>query len=140
MEFIFIFSKIKNMKTLLKLLITALAVVISAWILPGVEFPALQESWSFKAMMGPILFAVVITLLNTFVKPVLKILSFPITLFTFGLFLLVINALMILLADWLLDSLVVNGFWWAFIFAIVLSMVEWLLEKILGSDDDDETN
>lgn len=125
------------MKILLKLLITALAVVISAWILPGVHFPQLEEAWSIGAMFGPIMFAIVLTLLNTFVKPILKILSFPITLVTFGLFLLVLNALIVLLADWLLKSVEIDGFWWAFLFAILLAIVEWILEKIFGSKDDD---
>lgn len=125
------------MKILLKLLITALAVVISAWILPGVHFPQLEETWSIGAMFGPIMFAIVLTLLNTFVKPILKILSFPITLVTFGLFLLVLNALIVLLADWLLKSVEIDGFWWAFLFAILLAIVEWILEKIFGSKDDD---
>lgn len=126
------------MKLLFKLLITALAVVICAWILPGVSFPRLEEGWTLGAMMGPILFAIVLTLLNTFVKPILKILSLPITLITFGLFLLVINALIVLLADWMMDSIQVNGFWWALIFALLLSIIEWILEKIFGSKEDEE--
>lgn len=133
-----IFIKSNFMKILLKLLITALAVVISAWILPGVHFPKLEESWSLGAMLGPITFAIVLTLLNTFVKPILKILSFPITLVTFGLFLLIINALIVLLADWMLGSVQIDGFGWAFLFAIVLAIVEWILEKIFGSKDDEE--
>ncbi len=127
------------MKYLLRILITALAVVICAWILPGVNFPELnQPSWEFSALLGPIFFALILTLLNTFLKPVLKILTFPITLFTLGLSLLVMNALLILLADWMLDSVVINGFWWALIFSLVLSLIEWLLEKILGANDDEK--
>lgn len=127
------------MKYLLRILITALAVVICAWILPGVNFPELnQASWEFSALLGPIFFALILTLLNTFLKPVLKILTFPITLFTLGLSLLVMNALLILLADWMLDSVVINGFWWALLFSLVLSFIEWLLEKILGANDDEK--
>lgn len=127
------------MKYLLRILITALAVVICAWILPGVNFPELnQASWEFSALLGPIFFALILTLLNTFLKPVLKILTFPITLFTLGLSLLVMNALLILLADWMLDSVVINGFWWALLFSLVLSLIEWLLEKILGANDDEK--
>lgn len=127
------------MKYLLRILITALAVVICAWILPGVNFPELnQASWEFSALLGPVFFAVILTLLNTFLKPVLKILTFPITLFTLGLSLLVMNALLILLADWMLDSVVINGFWWALLFSLVLSLIEWLLEKILGANDDEK--
>lgn len=127
------------MKYLLRILITALAVVICAWILPGVNFPELnQASWEFSALLGPVFFAVILTLLNTFLKPVLKILTFPITLFTLGLSLLVMNALLILLADWMLDSVVISGFWWALLFSLVLSLIEWLLEKILGANDDEK--
>ncbi|MGQ3013727.1 MAG: phage holin family protein [Flavobacteriales bacterium] len=126
------------MKFILKLLITALSVVICAWLLPGVSFPALEQNdWQFSALLGPLLFALVLALLNTFIKPVLKVLTFPITLVTFGLFLLVINALMIGIADWLLDSIEVASFWWAILFSILLWAVNGLLDKVLGLNEDD---
>jgi len=126
------------MKFVLKLLITALSVVICAWLLPGVSFPALEQSdWQFSALLGPLLFALVLALLNTFIKPVLKLLTFPITLITFGLFLLVINALMIGIADWLLDSIEVRSFWWAILFSILLWAVNGLLDKVLGLNEED---
>lgn len=65
----------------------------------------------------------VLAILNAIVKPILTILTLPITIVTLGLFLLVINALMILLADRFMDSLTVDGFWWALIYSILLSIV-----------------
>ena len=73
--------------------------------------------------------AVVLAVLNAVVKPVFIILTFPITLLTFGLFLFVINAGIILLADKLLDGFRVDGFWWALLFSLLLSVVTSLLYK-----------
>jgi putative membrane protein len=76
--------------------------------------------------------AVVLAVLNVFVKPVLVILTIPITIVTLGLFLLVINTLVILLADWLVPGFQVDGFWWALVFSILLS----LINGIFGGGDE----
>ena len=100
------------------LLISALAVYLTAWLLPGVSVK------SFWAALGV---AVVIALLNVLVKPLLMLLTIPITVLTLGLFLFVIDAIIVLLAGKLLDGFRVDGFWWALLFSIIVSAVTNLL-------------
>ncbi|MDE6321165.1 MAG: phage holin family protein, partial [Muribaculaceae bacterium] len=79
-----------------------------------------------------ILLALVLGLLDVFVKPVLVFLSLPVTILTLGLFLLVINALIILLASWLVSSFQVSGFWSALLYSIIFSVVSWVLGLVFG--------
>jgi putative membrane protein len=115
------------MNFLIKLLVSTLAVIITAWLLgSGVE---VRNDSVFIA----ILIAAVLAFLNSVVKPILILLTIPITVFTLGIFLLVINAGMIMLADRLIDGFSVKNFWWALWFSIVLSIVNGLLSR-LGKD------
>ncbi len=75
--------------------------------------------------------AFVLALLNTFLKPLMVILTIPFTIVTFGLFLLVINALIIMLVSAIIPSFKVDGFWWAMLFSIILSIVTWLLDGLV---------
>ena len=77
--------------------------------------------------------AIVIALLNTFLKPILILLTIPVTVLTLGLFLLVINAFIILFASELVNGFKVDGFWWALLFSIILSVVTSLLNSIAGT-------
>ncbi len=113
------------MKLLLRLLLTAVAVVILAEILPGV---AVTSYWT------AILVAVVLGLLKFIVKPILVILTLPVTILTLGLFLLVINAIIILLADALVDGFAVDGIWWALLFSLLLSLLQSILHSLLKED------
>jgi putative membrane protein len=79
-----------------------------------------------------LLVAVVLAFLNTIVKPVLTILTIPITIFSLGLFLLVINAFIIILAGKLVEGFVVNGFFTALLFSIILSVLTGILNAIFG--------
>jgi putative membrane protein len=72
------------------------------------------------------------------VKPFLKLFTLPFTILTFGLFLLVVNAIVIELADWLMDSFVVVNFYWAILFSIILTIVQWILNKIFNTEDDNK--
>ena len=89
------------------------------------------EWWQF------LLVAVIFSLVNTFIKPILRIITLPITAVTLGLFLIVINALMLLLTGWISDQLDlgfnVNGFVPALLGAIVISIVSWALSLIVGA-------
>ncbi|MFI5155762.1 MAG: phage holin family protein [Chitinophagales bacterium] len=76
-----------------------------------------------------LLLALVLAILNSFIKPILIILTFPITLVTLGLFLFVINACMILICSRLIEGFKVNGFWWALLFSLLLSTISSLLYK-----------
>lgn len=109
------------MKFLVRLVITSLAVIITSFVMPGVHI---------KDAFTGVLVATVLSLLNGFVKPILVALTIPVTLFTFGLFLLVINALMIMLASRIVPGFSVDGFWAAFFFSIVLSLTTSLMEAL----------
>jgi|SRR5690606_7444265 len=110
------------MNWLIKLLITTVLVVVIAHFLPGI---------SVDNFTTALIVAVVLGLLNVFVKPILVFLTIPATIITLGLFLLVINAVIILLGGYFVDGFNVSGFWWAFIFSIILSIAQSILNKIL---------
>ncbi len=110
------------MRTFLKILLTAVAVVVLANILPGV---------SVSGYLSAIIVAVVIAFLNMFVRPLLVFFTLPATLVTFGLFLFVINAIIILLADKLVDGFAVSGFFAALFFSILLSIFRSFLFSLL---------
>ncbi|MDP5104897.1 MAG: phage holin family protein [Polaribacter sp.] len=110
------------MKTLLKIILTALAVIVLAKILPGVEVVNYTTA---------IIVAIVISLLNLFVRPLLVFFTLPATIVTLGLFLFVINAIIILLADKLVDGFEVPGFFTAFLFSILLSFFRTILFSLL---------
>ncbi|HPE83325.1 MAG: phage holin family protein [Aequorivita sp.] len=113
------------MKLIIKLLLTALAVVILAKILPGVAV----ESYG-----SAIIVAIVIALLRFLVKPILVILTLPITIVTFGLFLLIINAIIILMAGYFVDDFEVVSIWWALLFSLLLSLFQSILFSLLPED------
>jgi putative membrane protein len=113
------------MKLILRLLLNALAVVLLSYVLPGV---------GVDSMLTAIIVAVVLSLLNFLVKPILVIFTLPITILTLGLFLLVINAIIILLAANLIDGFQVTSFWWALIFSLLLSFLQAILHSVLKED------
>jgi putative membrane protein len=113
------------MKFILRLLLSALAVVLLANILPGVHVATFGIA---------VIVALVLSLLNFLVKPLLVILTLPVTIVTFGLFLLVINALIILMAGGLVSGFTVDGFWWALLFSLLLSVVQSILFAFLKED------
>lgn len=115
------------MNLLIRLLVTAVVAYLLAKFLPGIQF---------VDFTGAIIFAIVLGILNLIVTPILKLLGLPLTIITLGLFSLVINALVILIADYFVDSMNVNGFLWAFIFSIALSLVTSLFNGIFTNNDD----
>lgn len=127
------------MNFLAKLFISTFAVLITAYFLDGVVIGNNQffrvDSPEINKFMTAFLVAVVLAFLNTIVKPILTILSLPITFFTLGLFLLVINALIILFADKLVDGFKVDGFWTALWFSLVLSLVSGILEMFTKKEE-----
>lgn len=113
------------MKLILRLLLNALAVVVLSYVLPGV---------GVDSMVTAIIVAVALSLLNFIVKPILVILTLPITIVTLGLFLLVINAIIILIAAHFIDGFHVTSIWWALIFSLLLSFLQSILHSILKED------
>ncbi|MBA4239640.1 MAG: hypothetical protein C0448_02850 [Sphingobacteriaceae bacterium] len=125
------------MNFLAKLFISTFAVLITAYFLNGVTIGQNQffsvDSPEINKFFTAFLVAVVLAFLNTIVKPILTILSLPITFFTLGLFLLAINAVIILFTDKLVDGFKVDGFWTALWFSLVLSLVSGILEMFSGN-------
>ena len=113
------------MNLIFRILLTAIAVLILANFLPGVNVANFTTA---------ILVAAVLGLLNAIVKPVLILLTLPITIVTFGLFLLVINASIILLADNFINGFSVSSFWTALLFSILLSLAQSLLYPTLKEE------
>ena len=115
------------MNLIIRLLVTAVVAFFLTKILSGVHFEGFSTA---------IVFAIVLGILNLIVSPVLKILGLPLTILTLGLFSLVINTLITLLAAHFTDGIHVDGFWWAFIFSIALSIITSILESIFISKED----
>ncbi len=109
------------MKLLIRLLINAVAVLICAYFIPGV---------TVDGFVSALWVAVALAVLNTFLKPILMLISFPINLITFGLFTIVINTIIILLADYLVPGLMIETFWLAVLFGIVLTIVSGILDNL----------
>lgn len=113
------------MKTLIKLLFTAVAVVVLAKIMPGVHVEGYGTA---------IIVALVLALLRLTVKPLLILFTLPLTILTFGLFILVINALIISLADYFISGFSVNSFWTALFFSILLAVLESILFSLIKEE------
>ncbi len=108
------------MKFLFRILISTAAVLLTGWLLP--------ETWvHVDGLLSALIVAVVLAFLNQVVKPILILLTIPVTFATLGLFLLAINAGVIMIADYFVDGFIVNGFWSALGFSIVLSIINALL-------------
>jgi putative membrane protein len=106
------------MKFFLTVLITSFAVIIGSYIMPGVVV---------DGFITALVVAFVLGLLNALLKPILIILTLPVTILTLGLFLLVINAFLIQLSAFLVRGFEVSNFGVAFLFSIVLTLITWLL-------------
>ena len=109
------------MNFLLQWLVSGLAIIITAYLLPGVRVTGF-----FAALIT----ALILGLINAFIRPVLILLTLPLNILTLGLFTLVINALLILLAAAIVPGFSVQGFWWALIFGLVLAVISYALGAI----------
>jgi len=107
---------------LLKWIITAVAIVITAYLLPGVRL---------SGFLAALVTALVLGLVNTFIKPLLLLLTLPLNILTLGLLTFVINALLILLTSAIVPGFNVTGFWWALLFSLVLSIISYALNVIV---------
>ncbi len=110
------------MKIVMKLLVSSLAVFIAGSILPGV---------SVDSFVTAVLVAIVLGAVNMILRPILVILTLPITIITLGLFAFVINALLVLLVDYLVPGFRVDGFLTALLFSFVLSIISWFLNSLV---------
>ena len=110
------------MTLLLVWILNAVALLVVAYVLPGITVASFGSA---------LIAAIILGLLNMLLKPVLIVLTLPLTIITLGLFLLVINALVFWFAGSMLKGFEVNGFWWAFGGAIVYSVVTTLLAGLI---------
>lgn len=115
-----------QMKLLIRILVTTVLVMLIAYLMKGVDIEGFEAALIVSVVLG---------LLNVFVKPVLILFTLPVTLFTLGLFLLVINAVIILLCDNLVSGFSVDSFWTALLFSIVLSISESIIFKLTESKE-----
>jgi len=106
---------------LINWIVSGLAIVITAYLLPGVRL-----SGFFAALVT----ALILGLINAFIKPVLSLLTLPLTVMSLGLFALVLNALLIMLTSTIVPGFQVQGFWWALAFSLVLSIVNFALSAL----------
>lgn len=106
----------------LKTMVTAFAVLIASYLLQGV---------TVNSTATAVMVAIVLGLLNSFIKPILILLTIPITIFTLGLFLLVINVLMVKWAADIVDGFQVNGWWPALLFSIIVSLVTSFIDGLV---------
>ncbi|MEO6316062.1 MAG: phage holin family protein [Chitinophagaceae bacterium] len=107
---------------LIKTLIIAAAVVLASYFLPGVAVDRFTTA---------LMVALVLSVLNFFVKPLLVLLTLPITILTLGLFLFIVNALIIVLAGKLVTGFRVDSIWWALLFSMLLSFFTYILEILI---------
>lgn len=105
------------MEFLIKLLISAVVIILTAWITPGVQ---IRSFWS------AIVVALVLALLNIFLRPIMVVLTIPITIMTLGLFLFIINAFIIYMAGKMVSGFKVSGFGSALLFSLFLSIISYI--------------
>ena len=108
---------------IIRMLITAAGLAVAAWIVPGI---------SFSGPGALLLAALLMGLVNAFVRPFAVVLTLPLTILTLGLFLLVVNAAMFGLVAWLLDGFAVSGFFAALFGWLIVSFVSWLASSFFG--------
>ena len=118
------------MNFIIKLVLSTVAVLITAWLLPGVKITGNNPFYT------AFILAVVLAFLNAVLKPILVFLTIPVTILTLGLFYLVINALIIILAEKLVDGFHVRGFFTALLFSLVLSFIASVLDALAGIKKD----
>ena len=102
----------------------AVALLVATWLLPGLDY---GEDWWALVLAG-----LVFTIVNSFVKPVLAILSIPFIIVTLGLFYFLINVLMLYITSWIVPAFTISSFWWAVLGAIIVSIVNGLLHAFIG--------
>lgn len=132
------------MRIILRLLTTALGLGTAAWLLDGIAFPGgPTQGWpEIRHDLVPLLLvSAILGLVSAVVKPLLTILSIPLIILTLGLFLLVINAAMLLLTGALADALDirfrVDGFWTAVGGSIIITIVTWVVDGLVGEPERD---
>ena len=113
------------MKILLTWIIGALAILLSAWIVPGVNIAGFGASLLAALILGAV---------NAVIRPIIIILTLPINILTLGLFTLVINVAMVALVALIIPGFSIANFWTALIFTIILSIITWIMEGVIKEE------
>ena len=111
---------------LIRLLISGVAVLLTGYLLSGVAISGFWVS---------VLVAFLLGIANTYLRPILSLIALPLTILTFGLFLLVINVLMVYLVEWLVPGFAVSNFWWALLFSVIQSLLNTLFQRAFQPGD-----
>ena len=112
------------MRLLAVWLINALALLALPWVLPSIHVASFTTALAVAVVLG---------LINAVIRPVLVLLTLPVTVLTLGLFIFVINGMMFLLAAWLLEGFVVDGIWAGVFGSVIYSLISWALTRLLLS-------
>lgn len=112
------------MKIIISWLVSAVAIIIAAYLLPGI---------TISGFVAALILAVVLGIINTFIKPILHALTLPLTVVTFGLFALVLNTVLIMVAAAVVPGVDIANFWWALLFGLLIALVTAVLEKFDGN-------
>lgn len=111
------------MNFLIKLILNAVAILLTSYLLAGVHV---------EGFLAALLLAFVLAIFNAILKPILIILTIPITVLTLGFFLVVINAGVLLLAAYFVEGTHIDGFWWAVLFGLIVSVLNSILYRLAG--------
>jgi putative membrane protein len=124
------------MAFLVRLLINALALLVAAWIVPGIQLGAARGQMTGNELLSLGLVALIFGVVNAIIRPILFFLTLPLTILTLGLFIFVLNALMLLVTSWIAEGMDlgfrVNGFVPALLGALIVSLVSWVLSHLLA--------
>src|ERR1043166_953317 len=110
------------MRFLARLVLNGVAIIVAAWLLPGLHI---------DGPLPALVAGIILGFVNAIVRPVLFVLTFPLTLITLGFFIFVLNAICFGLTAWLVPGFTVDGFWWALLGALLVSIVSWILNGLV---------
>jgi len=110
------------MRLLINWMITTVAILITAYFLPGVMV---------RNLTAAVVTALVLGLINAIIRPILIVLTLPLTIVTLGLFIFILNALLVLLTGAIVPGFDVRNFWWALLFSLVFSVVSFILHRVV---------
>lgn len=113
------------MQTLIHFVVSTIAILITSYVLPGVHVSGILAAFVLAVILGAI---------NLTLRPILIFLTLPLTVVSLGVWILFINALLVLLASYIVPGFDVESFWWAFLFGIVLAIVNWALQSFEKED------
>ena len=122
---------------LIKLCVTALALLVAAWVVPGIDLAAARGAATPRQWLALLAVALIFGVVNAIIRPILFFLTLPITVLTLGLFIFVLNALMLLLTSWIAQGMElgfrVDGFLPALLGSLIVSIVSWALSHLIDA-------